>query len=336
MRRCTPPVIIIVFTAILAGTAGLLPAKPENAQPIQWKDATAKDFDTSEELKKRSIQDDWAKPSVSKLKPLIFYFYWPTEDKSSDDKDVKSRAEKTEKMDKVLDSNTVRKAAEPFECIKVDMRVLSQWGSKGEVVAAKYRVKEAPALAFFDRTGFPQDVFSGGTSEAVLAEKLKTIAAIGASSGGDWKTADAMDFEDEKSLKKRSVFEDWNATRQLGQAKPIILFFFWPVSDGKDKDASKEAKSQAEKTEEAERLLADGDVAKQLTRFYCFKVNVKELKSFGEPGEAYLSKYKVKKAPVLLLYDFKGKKIQSISGTTKASKLARILKSVADKSDRGK
>ena len=315
---------------------GLLLAKPDKAKQIQWKAATAKDFTTSEELKKRSIYNDWSKPSVSKLKPLIFYFYWPIEDKTSEDEKAKSRAEKTEKMDKVLDSNGVREAAGPFECIKVDMRVLTQWGSKGEVLAAKYGVKDAPALAFFDRTGFSQDVFSGGTSEAVLTEKLKTVASIGAGSSGGWKKAEALDFEDEKALKKRSVFEDWTATRQLGEAKPIALFFYWPVSDKKDKDASRDAKSQAEKTEQMDSLLADGDVAKQLERFYCFKINVKELKSFGEPGETYLSKYRIKKAPVLILYDFKGKKIQSISGSTKASKLARILKSVADKSDKGK
>jgi thioredoxin-related protein len=326
----------VILIAALTGTMGLLLAKPDKAEPIQWKTATAKDFKTSEELKKRPIYDDWSKPSVSKLKPLIFYFYWPTEDKTSEDEKAKSRAEKTGKMDKVLDSNTARKAAESFECIKIDMRVLLQWGSKGEVLAAKYGIKDAPALAFFDRTGFPQGVFSGSTNEAVLAEKLKTIASIGTSSSGDWKTAEAMEFENEKALKKRSVFEDWTATRQLGEAKPIVLFFFWPVSDKKDKEAARDAKSQAEKTEQMETLLADGDVAKQLGRFYCIKVNVKELKSFGEPGETYLSKYRVRKAPVLVLYDFKGKKIQSVSGSTKASKLARILKSVADKSDRGK
>lgn len=326
----------LLLAAVLSGTAGLLLAKPDKAQPIQWKEASAKDFETSEELKKRSIYDDWTAPSVSKLKPLIFYFYWPTEDKTSEDKDTKSRAEKTEKMDKVFDSDTIKNAAGLFECIKVNVRVLTQWGSKGDVLSAKYGVKEVPALAFFDRTGFPQDVFSGGTSEAVLGEKLKNIASIGASSSGDWKTAEAIAFDDEKSLKKRSLFEDWSATRQLGEAKPVVLFFFWPVSDKKDKDADREAKLQAESTEELEQELADGDVAKQLGRFYCFKVNVKELKSFGEPGEAYLSKYKVKKAPVLHMYDFKGDKIQTISGKTKASKLARILKSVADKSDKGK
>lgn len=336
MRHLGRPLTLMVIAAALAGVTGVLLAGPEQPQAIQWKEATAKDFTTSEELKERTIYDDWTKPSVSKLKPLIFYFYWPTEDKTSEDEKAKTRAEKTEKMDKVLDSDKAKIGAKPFECIKVDMRVLMQWGSKGEVLAAKYRVKEAPALAFFDRTGFPQDVFSGSTSEAVLAEKLKTIAAIGAASGGNWKTAEAIEFEDEKALKKRSLFEDWTATRQLGEAKPVALLFYWPVSDKKDKEVSKDAKSQAEKTEEMESLLADGDVAKQLARFYCFKVNVKELKSFGEPGEAYLSKYKVRKAPMLLLYDFKGEKLQSIAGTTKASKLARTLKSAADKSDRRK
>ena len=302
---------------------------------IDWKEAEAKDFSSNEELKNRPIYNDWEKPKGITSKPLLFYFYWPVEDKTSADKDTKSQAEKTEKMDRILASDGIREESAPFACIKVNLRVLKQWGSKGEALSAKYGVRRAPALAFFDRTGFPQGHIVDSTNEATLGEKMSFVASIGSSgSGGDWTSADALDYKDEKHLKKRKVFEDWLQARELGEAKPMIFFFYWPTSDKKDKDASKNAKAQAEKTEEMEKVLRDGDVSKQLARFYCFKVNMKELKSYEEYGAAYMKKYKVKSAPVLILFDYKGTKLISITGKQKSASLARKLKSAADKSDK--
>jgi thioredoxin-related protein len=308
---------------------------------INWVEASGKDFTSSEELAKRTIYQDWKGPTGMKSKPLIFYFFWPAEDKKSPDKDAKEQAEKTEKMDKVLDSERVKKEAEQFFCVKVDLRVLKQWGSKGETLAAKYDTKKAPTLVFFDRTGFPQGDISGSTTEATLAEKLSFIASIGSSgSGGDWVTADALDYEDKKSLKKRSVFEDWAQARELGKAKPMIFFFYWPVDDAKDKEADKEAKEQAKKTRELEKILRDSAVSKQLSRFYCFKIDLKELKSFvseeegKDYGKAYVAKYKVKKAPYLVIFDYQGTKLMGTTGKMEASKLAKKLKYAADKSDK--
>jgi thioredoxin-related protein len=312
----------------------------KKAPSITWVEASGKDFKSSEELKDRSIYADWKGPTNMLAKPLLFYFYWPTEDKDSKDKDSKSQAQNTEKMDKILDSEKVRTHAKDFSCIKVDLRVLKQWGSKGDVLAAKYDVKKAPALVFYDRTGFPQSSISGSTTEATLAEKLKFVASIGeADSGGDWTTADATDYDDKKSFKKRSVFEDWSQTRELGKAKPMVFFFYWPVEDKKDKEASKQDKDQAKKTEEMEKSFTNGAVSKQLARFYCFKVDLKELKGFvsekegKDYGKAYTSKYKVKKAPILVVFDYKGNRLMSI-GKMEASKLAKKLKYAADKSDK--
>ncbi len=335
MKRYFLPVSALVFGALLiiVLTAWGLSGAQADGEKISWKEAQAKDFSASEELARRTIYEDWKSPKVSKNRPLLFYFYWPTEDKTSATKEVKTQAENTEKMDKVLGSDAVEAAARPFLCIKVNLRDLKQWGSKGEALAAKYGVSEAPALVFFDRGAFPQGVTEESAAQATLAEKLKFVAGIGSSGSGDnWTDTDALQFKDEKTLKKRSVFEDWKQARELGQAKPMIFFFYWPVKDKKSTD--KAAKSQAEKTEQLEKVLTEGDVPEQLGRFYCFKVNVKELASYDEEGAAILKKYRVKKAPVLVVFDYKGNRLLSIPGKQKASTLAKKLKQAADKSDK--
>lgn len=326
--------LFVLMTVLISGPVGVL-AQAAKSGSVDWKEAVAKDFDSSEELAGRPIYNDWESPKYLTGKPLLFFFFWSVEDKGSSDEKVAAQAQKTEKMNEILKSDSVVEQSGKFACIKVDLRALLQWGSKGEALANKYGVREAPALVFFDKTGFPQGDISGSTSEAALAEKLKFVGGIGSSGSGDcWVTADALDFKDRKHLKQRAIFEDWLQARELGEAKPMILFFFWPVKDATDKDASKDAKNQANKTREMEQALSGGAVPEQLARFYCFKVNLKELKAFGEHGEAYLWKYKVKSAPVLVVFDYKGGKMISISGTQKSDSLAKKLKSAADKSEK--
>jgi thioredoxin-related protein len=329
-------ILLLVTLCILAFTVTnqVIGSPFQEKSNVEWKEASVKDFDSSEELKRRSIYADWESITIANSKPLLFYFYWPVEDKNSKEKDAKTNATVSEKFDKLLATDSVRKELAAYECIKIDMRMLKQWGSKGEVVAAKYKVQKTPRLVLYDRTAFPQDVLDEKIKEETLAEKLNFIAGIGVNSGIEWVTAEAMAFDDEKTLKKRSVFEDWSKTRELGEAKPMVFFFYWPEEDAKSKDADKDEKSQAEKTKHLKKAFNNSSVTKQLERFYCFKIDVKELKSFGKPGESYLSKYKIRKAPVLVIYDFKGNRLMSISGKQESKVLARKLKMGADKSDR--
>lgn len=339
----------ILIGAVFAATIMVMPPgpRPVRAQsdgetpPIKWIDANGRDFKSSEELQKRSCCDDWDKTrSVSRTKPILFFFYWPVEDKKSADKSIKSQAANSGKFEKVLKSESVREEAKKFTCVKVNLRVLKQWGSKGEVLAKKYGVRAAPTLVFYDKTGCSQGSISRSTNEAVVTEKLKFVSGIGAQVEAMWSTADAMDFnfDDKKTFRKRSVFEDWNQARQLGEAKPMIFFFYWPTKDKNDKEADKEARKQAKNTQAMKEALEEGEVAKQLKRFYCFKVDVKELLSLvdGEKtyGPEYLIKYRVKAAPVLIIYDYQGNRLERITGKQKASSLARKLKKAADKSDK--
>jgi len=310
--------------------------KAQSKKEVKWCEATAIDFNSSEELAERTIYNDWKCTASLKSNPLLFFFFWPEDDKTSSDQDIKGYAEKSIEMEKILVLESVVEQTAKFVCIKVDLRLLRQWGSKGDAIAMKYRIRRAPTLVFYDRTGFPQGDIKDETTEDILREKMKFIATIGSLSktSSKWVKLDALDFKDENQLKKRSVFEDWLQARELGEAKPMLFYFYWPVKDKKNKDADKNAKSQADKTEDMDKTLQDNSLDKQLERFYLFKVNLKELLGYGEEGRMYVGKYKVKKAPSIILYDYKGNQLMRLGHNISTSSLSKKLKYAADKSDK--
>jgi len=124
---------------------------------------------------------------------------------------------------------------------------------------------------------------------------------------------------------KLTCFDDFDALKGKEENKAVCIFVYWP-----DRTTSKGSTSKAyQNCQKMIGVLTKSKVQMALSELSCYKVNFKSL------DKARLRRYGVRGAPTLLFIDATGKILKRLtSANIKAASLAKLIKTVAKKSDK--
>jgi len=120
-----------------------------------------------------------------------------------------------------------------------------------------------------------------------------------------------------------TIFDEFEGLDSKREDKPVIFFFY--IEATSQKDRSKPVLN----SQQMARMLAHPKVSNQLSEFSCYRRNYKKTK------KAIRKKYKVKTAPMLVVFDATGKVIfRTTSFKIKPERLVATLKKLVKKSEK--